>query len=320
MQDMNYFYPGYAPMRQYPYVYNGRGFNNFNDAFRNAFPDAGSMLRDNSFNNISNIASSVASPTAIMSDTAMDAGINAAANKVAGVGKNASTATNPARRGSVLLKGAKGRTFSGAAKPVDAFKQPNKLQAFWSKSIKPNFGWSKGKGLKMFGKNIGKYANIGSGIIQGAEALGNLENLGKISDGTDDLIAQIITSASSNPIANSYLTADQKALLGKVKRGGLDTDLSMSSFMPDSITDLASIAPDALLGLLTGGIPGALIGGIGGAVNSGLEGSAQEQMQQQAELEALLMALQDAEMQYQSMKRPNFTGLGIQQRYQDMYM
>jgi hypothetical protein len=33
----------------------------------------------------------------------------------------------------------------------------------------------------------------------------------------------------------------------------------------------------------------------------------------------LLQALEDANMQYQSMKRPNLPGLGLQSRYYNMY-
>lgn len=207
----------------------------------------------------------------------------------------------------------------GAAGAANSAVKGGGLKGFYANKVKPNFGWDKWKGAKVFGKNIGKAANIGSGIMYGAQALGNLDALDKQNQSTEDLIADLIVSSGNNPILNSYLTSDQKSLLRKAKKGDLDPEMSLGDFIPNDAGDLLDIGKGVLMGL-PGGIPGMIIGGVGSAVNSGLEGAAQEQAQQNAELEALLMALQDAEMQYQSMKRPNFTGLGIQQRYQNMYM
>lgn len=182
------------------------------------------------------------------------------------------------------------------------------------------FGWNLKDGAKVFGKNIGKAANIGSGIMYGAQALGNMNALNESRDSADDLIDQILISANNNPIANSYLTSEQKAMLNKARRGDLDTETSIDDFIPDDLLgNIGDIGLGVLMGL-PGGLPGMIIGGAGSAINAGLEDSMQEQQSQVAELEALLQALQDAELQYQSMKRPNFTGLGIQQRYQNMYM
>lgn len=199
-------------------------------------------------------------------------------------------------------------------------KNAHPIKSFWSNSVKPNFGWNLKDGAKVFGKNIGKAANIGSGIMYGVQALGNMNALNKSRDSADDLIDQILISANNNPIANSYLTSEQKSMLNKARRGDLDTETSIDDFIPDDLLgNIGDIGLGVLMGL-PGGLPGMIIGGAGSAINAGLEDSMQEQQSQVAELEALLQALQDAELQYQSMKRPNFTGLGIQQRYQNMYM
>ena len=185
--------------------------------------------------------------------------------------------------------------------------------------FKNNFGYSKGSGIKAFGQNLGKAGNVAGGLLYGTQALKGMSDLNKQNKTTDDLINDIIISYGNNPIANSYLTSDQKSLLRKAKRGDLKTDITPGDFIPDDIGDFLDIGKGVLFGI-PGGIPGMIIGGVGSAVNSGLTDANNSQVQQNAELEALLASLEDAEMQYQSMKRPNFTGLGIQQRYQDMYM
>lgn len=240
-------------------------------------------------------------PFEIAMDTVGDAAFDAGAEKILGGTKGAKSA-------------------GGAAK---AAKGAGGVKGFWSNSVKPNFGYSLKDGAKVFGKNLGGWTGAGTiipGIMQGAQAIGSLGELDDLNKSTEDLINDIIVSANNNPLVNSYLTSDQKSLLRQAKTGKLEDELSMSlgDFMPDDLTDLLDIGKGALSGVL-GGIPGMIVGGVGGAVNSGLDNAIDERSASTAELEALLYALQDAEMQYQSMKRPNFTGLGIQQRYQDMY-
>ena len=201
----------------------------------------------------------------------------------------------------------------------DAKKPGNKLNNLYTTKIAPNFGWSKGGGVKAFGKDVGKWGNRIGFAMQGVEALGNLQDLNKTQSTTGDLIGDVLNSANSNPLVSSYLTPDQMSLLRKAKRGDLEPETEFEDFLPNDMSDFGDILKDAGLGLLIGGIPGALIGGIGGAVNSGLSGATEDQAQQNAELEMLLQALEDANMQYQSMKRPNLPTLGIQSRYQNMY-
>lgn len=259
--------------------------------------------------------------TNIGADIAMDAAIDKAFNNPKSTGRFTMRKGSPGA--GTTFRGSKTKptgTYTHAGSPTsNPAKKGLDLKGFYTSKIKPNFGWSKGSGIKAFGKNIGKWGNIAGGAIQGIEALGNLQDLNESQSTTDDLIGDILNSANSNPLISSYLTPDQLSLLRQVKRGDLEPETEFEDFLPDDMSDFGDILKDAGLGLAIGGIPGALIGGIGGAVNSGLSGATEDQAQQNAELEMLLQALEDANMQYQSMKRPNLPALGIQSRYQNMY-
>ena len=180
-----------------------------------------------------------------------------------------------------------------------------------------NFGWSKDSGVKAFGKNIGKYATGANALIQGVDAIGNVNTLSDVKNDADAIVSDILKSAASNPLTSNYLTSDQLAMLNQLKRGTYDTEAGF--FDTDMMSLLGGVGQGALSGGLIGGIPGAIVGGLGGLVNTGLQGQTQNQALINSKLEGLLQSLTDAEMQYKSMKRPNFTGLGIQQQYKDMY-
>ena len=202
---------------------------------------------------------------------------------------------------------------SNASNVINATTNKNKLGGWFGN----NFGWSKDSGVKAFGKNIGKYATGANAILQGFNAANNINELSDVNADTDALTSNILRSAASNPLTSSYLTSDQQSMLNKLKRGSLDTE---SSFFENNLMSLLGGAGQgALSGGLIGGIPGAIVGGLGGLVNTGLQGQTQNQALINSKLEGLLQSLTDAEMQYKSMKRPNFTGLGIQQQYKDMY-
>jgi hypothetical protein len=179
---------------------------------------------------------------------------------------------------------------------------------------KQNFGWSKGKGLKAFGKNVGKWGNVAGGVMQGISALSNINQLGNAKDTTADLQNQILNSYNSNPMAGLYMTAEQKKLLRDLKNNGADTSVDLGDFVPNSVGDLVSPLIQGGLGFATGGIPGAIIGGVGGLANAGLENATESQQLRNAELEALLASLEDAEMQYQQLLRS-----GAQRRFQQFY-
>lgn len=181
------------------------------------------------------------------------------------------------------------------------------------------FDWTKGSGLKMFGKNVGKGANVVSGVVQGAQALKGISDYSKARQSNEDMLDDIIVSATSNPLLSSYLTSDQMRLVNAIRKGNYDTSSDVGDFFKGIGSGLGNAALSTLSGFVTGGVPGAIIGGVGSLANSGISGLSAGTEEESAELAALYQALMDAEAQYRSMKRPNFTGLGIQQQYQNMY-
>lgn len=179
--------------------------------------------------------------------------------------------------------------------------------------------FDKGKGLSIGGKNIGKYIPYGVGIYQGLDALGGLSEMSDLNADADTLTSQILTSAAGNPLISNYLTSDDLSLLGKLQRGSYDASADLGDATSNLGNLLTGAGSGALMGL-AGGVPGAIVGGIGGLINSGIDNMNAETTNNTARLEALYQNLLNAEQQYKSMRRPNFNGLGIQQRYQNMYM
>lgn len=187
----------------------------------------------------------------------------------------------------------------------------------WSKAGKVNI--PKGKtGLNIGNFNVGKWSNIGNAAMQGIDAIGGLSEMSDLNADADTLTSQILASASGNPLLHSYLTSDDLALLGKLQRGNFDA----SGDFGDATSNIGNLLSGTLSGVASGalgGLPGMLIGGIGGLVNSGIDNINSATSNNTARLEALYQNLLNAEQQYKSMRRPNFTGLGVQQRYQNMY-
>ena len=181
------------------------------------------------------------------------------------------------------------------------------------------FDWSAKSGAKLFGKNVGKAVPWVSGAISGLEALQGLSDYSNVQADNDKLQSNIIASSMGNPLLSSYLTSDQLKLLGDVRDGRYNDNAGLDDFILGAGKGLGNAILPTVLGAVAGGIPGAIVGGAGSLINSGIDNLSETSGQNTAELQALYQALQDAEMQYKAMKRPNFTGLGIQQRYQDMY-
>lgn len=186
-----------------------------------------------------------------------------------------------------------------------------------------NFGYSfRGNGtlkpgLTAFGKSIGPWATAGMGIMQGINAAQGLSGVSRSRQNISDLKNDILTSAASNPLVSNYLTADQKQLLNQIRNGTYASELG-----DDVVRGIGSSLSDAASGALmgaVGGLPGVLVGGIGGLINGGISGARQGSEQEASRLQALYDALAEAETSYQSMRRPVFTGLGIQRNYQNMY-
>jgi hypothetical protein len=176
-----------------------------------------------------------------------------------------------------------------------------------------------GPGLTLFGKNIGKGANILSGVMQGVDLAQGISSFNDAQSNSDDLLSDIRVSAMGNPLLSSYLTSDQLNLLNAIRSNRYSNSVGADEFFEGVGGGLGNAAMSALGGFAVGGLPGALIGGIGTLINSGVDNLSETTNENTAELQALYQALRDAEMQYKSMKRPNFTGLGIQQQYQNMY-
>ena len=176
--------------------------------------------------------------------------------------------------------------------------------------------WNKKSGIQPL--KYGMWSNIGSGIGQGMQAIQGLSGVSDTKRDANDLQAAILREAMANPINSSFLSSDQRNLLNKIRRGNYSLN-GDSGIGEGILSGLGNTLMGTVTGGLTGGIPGAIIGGVGGLVNSGISGYSNAQQRNIGELEALYQALADANAQYQTMKRPNFTGLGIQQRYKDMY-
>lgn len=200
-----------------------------------------------------------------------------------------------------------------AINPMDMIGTPKKVGGI--KNMFNNL-WSAKSGLKPM--HLGTAANVGSGLMYGLQAAQGLSDISNTKRDVNDLQADILKEAMANPINSSFLSSDQKILLNKIRRGNYSLD-GNSGIGEGVLSGLGNTLMGTVTGGLTGGIPGAIIGGIGGLVNSGISGYSNAQQRNIGELEALYQALADANAQYQTMKRPNFTGLGIQQRYKDMY-
>ena len=220
---------------------------------------------------------------------------------------------------SVLKQARQGASNTSNLKGT-SFQMPGFLTAGIN-DLKNNFGWNSATGAKVFGKNLGGWKGIGTwgtGLYQGAKAIGNANEVTNSKNEAQDLLSDILRSSASNPLTNQFLTSDQTAMLNKIKRGTYDTESNFGDV--DIMSLLGGAGKGALSGGIIAGIPGAIIGGLGGGLNANLERQNQDQQNINSQLEGLYQALIDAETQYNSMKRPNFTGLGIQSRFQNMYM
>ncbi len=205
--------------------------------------------------------------------------------------------------------------------------KPSRLKT-WFQSQKSKLGgtgnpigWNKMSGLNIGSHNIGKMSNIGLGIGQGISAFQGMSNNSGLESNKDDLVNDILRSAMSNPMANSYLTSEQETLLNNLKNGRDWGDSSgLDGFGSGIANSLGSAAMSALSGGALGGIPGAIIGGIGGLISGGLEGMGKAKERDLATLEALYSTLYNAEQQYRTMKRPNINGLDLRSPYREMWM
>ncbi len=176
--------------------------------------------------------------------------------------------------------------------------------------------WSKAGGID----KLGSLANMAGLLMQGGQAVSGLYDNDQQSGNLDDLISDIQASAYANPLADSYLTADQRRTLRDIKKDRFD-DPSISDALGGAMKGVPKALLSAVGGYLTGGVPGAAIQGIGSLVNSGIQGYGSAIQDRDAELQALYEALSNAEQDYNSMRRPaNLRGAGLSSRaYNSLY-
>ena len=173
-------------------------------------------------------------------------------------------------------------------------------------------------GLNLGGYQLGKLWTGGQALYNIGKGIKNADNLGKATQQGSDLKSDILATAASTPNVSSYLTADEQKMLNQLKRGNY-YEGDWGSDASDWGNVLGGGVKGALAGL-PGGIPGMILGGLGGAVNGGLSSATKKKETQNSKLDALYNTLNYARNDYNSMKRPNFSGLGLQQRYRNAYM
>lgn len=171
--------------------------------------------------------------------------------------------------------------------------------------------------LNTVGNNLGKIATSVNLAAQGYDLY---KNINKISDAADDnktLKAKILSTAAANPMNSSYLSTDNMRMLRQLRNGTYDADgVKAKNVISNGLSG-------ALKGVLTGaagGIPGMVVGGVGGAVNGGLSAKSTTDESNNQKLEALLAELEDAQTQYNQMKRPNYNQMGLQSRYTNQWV
>ena len=163
----------------------------------------------------------------------------------------------------------------------------------------PFLGWTKGKGLSVAGKNLGGWATGINGAIQGAQAIGNITDLAKANQSTEDILNEIQLASMNNPYYQYDLTDEELKLLRNIKRGNADTSAGLGD-----VNWLGALG-DTAMGVLTGlpgGIPGMIVGGVGGLGNSILGDMSDAQGANNAELEQLLASLEASKRNYKQMR------------------
>ena len=178
-------------------------------------------------------------------------------------------------------------------------------------------GWDSKNGLSLLGGRVGKLYAGGRALADTFGTLQNYSRMANIDKDAGDIKSEILASAASNPLASQYLTQDEISLLNKIKRGNYNPEGTGFGSQMGAIG--MGALKGGLTGLVAGSTPGAILGALGGAFKSGSEARINSKSQSNERLEALLQSLNDASAQYKSMRRPNFTGLGIQGKYRDMF-
>lgn len=176
-----------------------------------------------------------------------------------------------------------------------------KVQEGLGKLSDPQLNWTKGTGLKAYGHNIGGLASTAQGLYGAYQIADALSENTKAKNTTEDITSDILTAAAGNPMAAYDLTADQKRLLGELKRGSYEDSSDMGSL--DWGAGLAGALKGGAAGFLGGGTTGAIVGALSSGVPAAMRGIASEQERKNAELEALYAALSESDARFRDARR-----------------
>lgn len=160
---------------------------------------------------------------------------------------------------------------------------------------------------------IGGLANLGGGIYHAMNSLNGISNLGSTNSDNRDLARDIKMSALSNPLATTYLDANQKRLLRQLQNGTFDNKsnrTATSDAFSGILKDSPKLLKNVLLGFVSGGTPGAIIQGLGTAANSGISAANASKEDRASELQALYDQLSNAERDYNNQRRSYYATNG----------
>lgn len=164
----------------------------------------------------------------------------------------------------------------------------------------PQFDWNGATGLKAWGKNIGGLTSAAQGLYGAYRFADALSDTNKAKNASDDIESDILTAAASNPMAAYDLTADQKRLLGELKRGSYD-QASLKDL--DWEAGLSGALKGGVGGFLSGGALGATVGALAEGLPAAMQGRTAAQERKNAELEALYASLSESDARYRDAKR-----------------
>lgn len=192
----------------------------------------------------------------------------------------------------------KGKVF----KEGGAFSKNGKLGGLFGNLTNPQFDLNDKYQLQGWGKNIGKGVTIANALYQGYNAAQGLKDLSDLRDQGDDIVADAITASYDNPMLQYDLTSDQMDLLRQLRRGTYDDDVGLEDV--DLLGTLGSALGGGITGFVTGGgIPGAIVGAIGGGANSVIDDLGRARNSSNAEIDALLQAIEASNQQQNAMKK-----------------
>ena len=157
--------------------------------------------------------------------------------------------------------------------------------------------WDPRSGLSLGGRNVrGAAAKLGT-LAAAADSAVKLDQLSKSRKSADDTIGAILRTANSDPYTAVNLTPEQNALLRKLRNNPDYMDAGANDV--DFTTTLTGAVPGAVIGGTVGGVPGAVVGSVLSAIPSAIGSVTSTQDRKNAELEALLNALETADVERQ---------------------